>query len=290
MKKVILILMWTLLSFSAVSIGQIVNSVAPPQPIIINLPDNPINEDFNVNAVKEQNKIIKQYQTSLLDTVYFSLAGVFTLAILLAGFSWFTNFKWYEKDKENIAQDFQRKANEIIIQFESKLIESQMLFQTELDKKIESFSLRNTQEFEIVRKRLDEDQDLLKQSLDKLKSELIRAESNTKRINKSLAQTNAELRQVEEYTWELKKIPYNILITQTQALRSAVESENEFLIENVLVRMKDAIEKYYIKKNVGMTKKDIDYIINNISTADTFDPIKVNEIKTLMNTILHVDN
>lgn len=52
-----------------------------------------------VALLEAQLQTMRDYHSSLLDTVYFALAGVFLLASLLVGFGWFANFKVYERDK-----------------------------------------------------------------------------------------------------------------------------------------------------------------------------------------------
>jgi len=50
--------------------------------------------------LKQQNEIIKGGQADLLQTVYFALGTVVLLALALTGYSWWTNFRVYERDKD----------------------------------------------------------------------------------------------------------------------------------------------------------------------------------------------
>lgn len=52
-----------------------------------------------IALLEAQLQTMRDYHSSLLDTVYFALAGVLLLASLLVGFGWFANFKVYERDK-----------------------------------------------------------------------------------------------------------------------------------------------------------------------------------------------
>lgn len=54
--------------------------------------------------LEAQLQTTKDYQGSLLDTVYWALAGVFVIVGLLLGFGWLANFKIYDRDKEVIRE------------------------------------------------------------------------------------------------------------------------------------------------------------------------------------------
>ena len=50
-------------------------------------------------------EMILAYQEAFLDTVYWSLGGVLTLALALVGFSWFSSSAMHERDKEALRQE-----------------------------------------------------------------------------------------------------------------------------------------------------------------------------------------
>ncbi|WP_313442759.1 hypothetical protein [Stenotrophomonas sp.] len=52
-----------------------------------------------VALLRAQLQYSKDFQDSLLSTVYWALGGTFVLVGLLLGFGWFANFKVYERDK-----------------------------------------------------------------------------------------------------------------------------------------------------------------------------------------------
>ncbi|VVN92396.1 hypothetical protein [Pseudomonas fluorescens] len=53
-----------------------------------------------IKILESQLQMTRDYQGSLLDTVYWALGAVFLLVGLLLGFGWFANFRVYERDKE----------------------------------------------------------------------------------------------------------------------------------------------------------------------------------------------
>lgn len=60
--------------------------------------------------LEAQLKVMKEYHGSLLDTVYWALAGVLVLVSLLLGFGWFANFKIYERDKDALRKELKAHA------------------------------------------------------------------------------------------------------------------------------------------------------------------------------------
>lgn len=60
-----------------------------------------------VKILESQLQVMKDYQSSLLDTVYWALGGVFLIVGLLLGFGWFSNFRIYERDKETLKADLE---------------------------------------------------------------------------------------------------------------------------------------------------------------------------------------
>lgn len=77
------------------------------------------------NAVLEaQLQTMKDYQSALLDTVYWALGGVFSVVVLLSGFGWFANFKVYERDKANLTQELRKLVEASFQEAQSNLQET----------------------------------------------------------------------------------------------------------------------------------------------------------------------
>ncbi|MGA7794309.1 MAG: hypothetical protein WCA19_14845 [Candidatus Acidiferrales bacterium] len=67
--------------------------------------------------LKQQNAILKGSQADLLATVYWALGTVVLLALALTGYSWFANFKVYERDKNALTADL----NASLVSAESRM-------------------------------------------------------------------------------------------------------------------------------------------------------------------------
>ncbi len=75
-------------------------------------------KDSDVAALKQQNKLLevqlqsaRDFQGAVLDTIYWALGGVFLALSLVFGFSWFTNFKLYDRDKQALHDDLQSRLD-----------------------------------------------------------------------------------------------------------------------------------------------------------------------------------
>jgi hypothetical protein len=62
-------------------------------------------DSATISLLRAQNALMREYDQRLLATVYWSLGGVTVLVGLLVGFSWFTNFRVYERDKLLLRQE-----------------------------------------------------------------------------------------------------------------------------------------------------------------------------------------
>src|SRR5437773_302723 len=70
-------------------------SRVPPQAVT----SPPVNRDSVLVALRAQISIMERSEDRLLSTVLWSLGAIAGLGLLLLGFSWFLNFKVYERDK-----------------------------------------------------------------------------------------------------------------------------------------------------------------------------------------------
>ncbi|MBB4634800.1 hypothetical protein [Longimicrobium terrae] len=61
--------------------------------------------DSLVLLQRKEIEILREYDESLLNTVYWALGGVFTLAAVLLASGWWVNFRLYERDKNAIREE-----------------------------------------------------------------------------------------------------------------------------------------------------------------------------------------
>lgn len=65
-----------------------------PDPLTAPAPDE------QTIALRAQLDVMRKYDEMLLSTVYWSLGTIALIAVLLTGYSWYTNYRVYERDRE----------------------------------------------------------------------------------------------------------------------------------------------------------------------------------------------
>lgn len=103
---IITIVALTISTIAALAFGQPPASAAASSPVVA-IAQPQAKESPELAAAKDQIRLLqtqvqvmKDYHSSLLDTVYWALGGVFMVVSIILGFGWFANFKVYERDKQ----------------------------------------------------------------------------------------------------------------------------------------------------------------------------------------------
>lgn len=117
-----------------------------------------------IKILEEQLKTTKEYESALLETVYWALSGVFVVVGLLLGFGWFANFKVYERDRDSLKSDIdatiRSKAEELI-----------QLIKAEIEAREKELNVR-------VDRALSKSEQSLKKSITDVESRLLSLELN----------------------------------------------------------------------------------------------------------------
>ncbi len=71
--------------------------------------------------LEAQLQTTKDYHSSLLDTVYWALAGLFVVVGLLLGFGWFANFRIYERDKDVLRKELHAQMETEVVNLKSHI-------------------------------------------------------------------------------------------------------------------------------------------------------------------------
>ncbi|KJZ44624.1 hypothetical protein [Pseudomonas fluorescens] len=87
-----------------------------------------------IKILKAQNKLIRDYQGSMADTVYWALGIISGVFAILMSYSIFTNFKFYEQDKARLKSELDSVINtfksELLIKFEQDKSDLERSFDT----------------------------------------------------------------------------------------------------------------------------------------------------------------
>lgn len=241
--------------------------------------------DSEVSLLREQNKIIRDYQESILDTVYWALGALFVIAALLAGFGWWSNFKVYDKDKARLQEDLEAKVAQLEAELSLRIENSRGELVRVVTEKSEAHLNRLLAEASDLRNRVastDSKVVGLNEAVGSLDASL---KTSVKAIRQLISENAAELRQVEEHIWELKGVPSNILITQSQGILAARDAENPARVKSVLTRMKETIERHFISKDRALPRRLRVLIEPNIVGAQEIDSILATEVLDLLDRV-----
>lgn len=292
--------------------------------------DDSIGKSSQIQEMEKQNLLLKQQallleeaHDSILSTVHWSLGGVFTMAFLLAGFSWLNNSKLYAADKERLKNEMEASMKASIGDLQLVEQEHRASLLALVDKKIGSMMIRFDEQLSMVREGIDdlrrqetEQRTELLRSVDgrveslqsrlgiemteararnedlrsKLESLAVEAseirsslKAAVSEIDRKLQKGAAVSREIEEHMWLLKKVPANVLITQLQGLEASLASGDEWRVKGVLGRMKETIEKEYVKVGRRIPRSVKDSIENRLASAGKMFAIEVAEISRLIN-------
>jgi hypothetical protein len=167
------------------------------------------------SELKTQNALLKDYHQHLLATVYYSLGGLVTIAILLVGFGWYSNFRIYDRDKQALSDELHKKLQE----YEQALLSAYETRAAELVRQQEAL-------FAPREKRLNE------------------------RINQALqeplqriAWLEYSLAEMKLKEWKRKGVAENEIRESLEMLKAASELDDSFFIGRCLDYINDALNR-----------------------------------------------
>lgn len=236
-------------------------------------------QDSELLLVKEQNRMIKEFQSSQQATVYWALGSILGFVVILTGLSIFTNFKLYDQDKERLRNEFETKIAAYRSEFNLQIEE----YKREADQSAD-------QKNQIIQDRFLNQTAELRTSLENLRSELISniktTDDNLKilvgdvsKTTRNLSEAESALRSVEVMVWELRKIPGNMLITHTQALDAAVKSEKVYLVSHVLDQILNTLQKQYQEPGNAVGNVQYKFLTSSLDNADALDSVGVSKVR-----------
>lgn len=237
--------------------------------------------ELELELLRNQNELIKEYHSSLLSTVYWSLSALMTIAVLLIGFGWWSNSRMHEKDKERLKDEVKILISEMESKVDISLANNRTEYLMLLDNRLDNLSERFSNENSTIKADFSEKITELKKISDEFNSFISRTDKTLMQYSKDLSISEADLRIVEEMVWDIKKVPRNVILTQTQGINAAVKADNSSLVSIVLNRMKESLEKLALEKNYTITEYLESSIKHALEMANTYHPIdsaKVYEI------------
>jgi hypothetical protein len=99
-------------------------------------------------ALKAELQLVRDYDQRMQNTVYWSLGVVVLVTVLLAGFSWYTNFRIYERDLASL-------RDQITIAVEKQSLDASEKLRTQISARLEAISSQQQSFSESLLKQLD---------------------------------------------------------------------------------------------------------------------------------------
>lgn len=100
MKKILLSLLVCFVVFS--SIAEDIDSKNKKTSQAAGISIEQHNQELIIAELKAQNAVLRDYQQHLLSTVYWSLGILSGIGLLLSGYSWYSNFRIYDREKAEL--------------------------------------------------------------------------------------------------------------------------------------------------------------------------------------------
>jgi hypothetical protein len=112
--------LWILLISTLVfTYGQ--PTAPPPKPVVEPSVRENAQAQQQIVVLEAQLKLMRDYDTRLVSTVYWSLATLAGVTFILVGFGWFANFRVYERDKNVLREELNLNLRERIDQAEASV-------------------------------------------------------------------------------------------------------------------------------------------------------------------------
>ena len=196
-----------------------------------------------VKQLKAQLIVVQFYQDKFLSTVYWSLGTLATIAALLVGFSWFANFRIYERDKTALRQELHSAV-------EDELRNLRRLVENHLDESKKTLTDQITRQSQAT--------------VEPLKNKII---ANEKALSRGLAELELELREIEHVKWRKNEIYSNALRVSREMLDISLIIENPYAIAEALDRVQGDLGAM-LKTDHSGPIPDADDVRNIVKTLD----------------------
>lgn len=202
---------------------------------------------LEASLIKEQNKIYKEYQSSLLDTVYWALSAIAGTIFVILSFNWWSNTKVYARDKAEFERSLTEKTLSVSSQASLEMAEIKAELVTVFQQQIQEIERRFSDEINRVQRERAEDSLNLHAKITAIQSWMSATDKQLGVVQKQIALGEVALRHVEERVWESKGSQLNVLLTVLQGAYAAHEAGSESLvksnIERAIVIATDVIAK-----------------------------------------------
>lgn len=254
-------------------------------PAMAATPSSTSQADLELKILEKELLTMRDYHSSLLDTVYWTLGTVVTVSVLLVGFGWFSNFKFHESEKQRLKDELDTRLNGALATIDTRLSSNEARVINLVDSRLDNHFSRVTRDIDIARSEASQMHEGNVIAINQLKNQVSDLEKAKILSQKNDSQIETELRWVEKYLWDLKGIPVNTLITQSQGLAAALKAENRYHIKSALEGMQETIEESILPKNEEVSSRVLNSIKERLNKAAEIEPIMVEAVGKLLEKI-----
>lgn len=235
--------------------------------------------------LKDQNKLIKEFQSSQQTTVLWALGGVLSFVLVVMGLSYFTNFKFYEQDKDRIKSDFESRLASYRAEMNLQLEESKREVSVILDESNKVILDRVLLQLAEVRATTESMRSELIAEIKLVESAAAKFMDDLRAVDVKLANAEMELREVEMVVWKLDDVPENMLISLGQGLQAAAEAGNKFGVARLLEKILEVININFLKVGLPIEKDTVDMLSGDLDFARSMRFAGVSKVKKALSQI-----
>ncbi len=220
---------------------------------------DPIQPDFStqlssvtlqLTQLQNEMEIVKSYSSQFLQTIYWSLGVVASIALILVGFGWFTNFRLLDQEKKSIRSEMQTTLKsdlkDSLNRIDERYSESQKLVTDLIEQAIKRSETRML--FDIGSKH-----------------ELL--ESRTVDLERSIQAIHYELEDIEYRRWTSEGVYTNAIRCAVGLVNIAISIKQDFRISRALDYILRSIKRLNEEHRTRMTADDISYLQKTLETV-----------------------
>lgn len=226
---------------------------------------------------RTQAATMKEYHSSLLDTVYWALGVVVTVALLVGGFSWYSTFRVYEADKRDLRRDMEANDKQVLAEVDARLTAGVARTLEQIEAKLAALTERMTREADIARESWASERKGLSEAITKLENAVGILKQSDAELDRGLHYSETKLRRVEEHMWETEGLFGNVLLTQLQGLEAALKGRYKNTVRSILERMSSTAKKMASEKE-DMSKSMVESVASDVKMAAGLEPVLTNAV------------
>ncbi|MEZ8157019.1 hypothetical protein [Vibrio splendidus] len=234
-----------------------------------------------LKELKIENKLLKEHQSSILSTVYWSLSFLAGIALILLTFGWWSNSKMHDKDKLALVQQFETLLAEHKGQIYKDTSEKWDKFSNSLNKEVSDVLAVESKNMESLSSSLVSQitklSDATGGSVEALKFLIDNQRLDTRKLT-------ARVFDIEERVWELKGVHKNVILTQAQLIEVAHDIEDEVTVKYTLLRIIDTLRKFNLD-DIVLEEYYVELLSKHLKKLNSEHNVLVSEILDLLDEV-----